>query len=263
MKLYLLIFILLLGYSNANACSCARSWQETNNYYITSDFVGKVTINQVFGSPTKESNTFEIEVNTEKVFKGSDVSTLYVYGNRGHGIVTSCDVYVNKGQEWIVYATKNNEGKLTFGWCSNSKPMVKPWFTGKAKKNRQQAINREIEILGFLTSRLPNLKRNFSVQPVGTNVSDYLKKYDGIELPQNDFYQYLITFDRNLKILSIKTLKGIDNEFDSGFIDFLKSKVEWTVPYSDKPKTNFQHVFAVFYYYDQENEVRFLSPFEL
>ncbi len=68
MKLYLLIFILLLGYSNANACSCASSWQETNNYYITSDFVGKVTINQVFDSPTKESKTFKIEVNAEKVF---------------------------------------------------------------------------------------------------------------------------------------------------------------------------------------------------
>ncbi|MBR9916344.1 hypothetical protein GYB29_01325 [bacterium] len=263
MKFYLLIFILLLGYSNANACSCASSWQETNNHYITSDFVGKVTINQVFDSPTKESKTFKIEVKAEKVFKGNEVSTLYVYGNRGHGILTSCDLYVEKGEDWIVYATKNNEGKLTFGWCSNSKPMVKPWFKGRAKQNRQQAINRELEMLDFLSSRLPSLKRNFSVQPVGTNISDYLKKYDGIELPQNSYYQYLITFDRNLKIHSVKTLKGIDNEFDAGFIDFLKNKVEWVVPYSDKPKTNFQHVFAVFYYYDKGDETRFLSSFEL
>ncbi|MEP5944643.1 MAG: hypothetical protein ABJ356_08795, partial [Balneola sp.] len=128
--------ILLLGYSNANACSCASSWQETNNHYITSDFVGKVTINQVFDSPTKESKSFKIEVKTEKVFKGNKVRTLYVYGNRGHDILTSCDVYVEKGEEWIV-------------------------------------------------------------------------------------------------------------------------------PYSDKPKTNFQHVFAVFYYYDEEDESRFLSSFEL
>ena len=263
MKYYLLTFILLLSFSNANACSCARSWQETNNHYITSDFVGKVTINQVFDSPTKESNTFKIEVSTEKVFKGNKISTLYVYGNRGHDIISSCDVSVDKGEEWIIYATKNSEGKLAFGWCSNSKPMVKPWFDDKAKQNRQQAIDRELKMLEFLASKLPNFKRNYSVQPVGTNLSDFLEKYDGIELPTNSYYQYLITFDRNLNVKSVEVLKGINKKIDTKFINFLKSGVEWEVPHADKPKTKFQHVFGVFYYYDQENETRFLSPYEL
>ena len=263
MKYYLLIFILLLGYSNANACSCARSWQETNNHYITSDFVGKVTINQVFDSPTKESNTFKIEVNTEKTFKGNEISTLHVYGNRGHDITSSCDVSVDKGEEWIIYATNNSKGKLAFGWCSNSKPLQKLWVDGKAKQKRKQAINRELRMLDFLSTKLPNFKRNYSVQPIGTNLSDYLEKYDGIELPTNSYYQYLITFDRNLNVKSVEVLKGIDKKFDAKFIDFLKSKVNWEIPYADKPHTKFQHIFGVFYYYDQENEARFLSPYEL
>lgn len=263
MKYYLLILILLLGFSKANACSCARSWQETNHHYIISDFVGKVTITQVFDSPTKESNTFKIKVDTEKVFKGNEIDTLYVYGNRGHGIISSCDVSVDKEEKWIVYATKNNEGKLAFGWCSNSKSIVKPRGDGEIKQNRPQAIDRELKILDFLASKLPNFKRNYSVQPIGTNISDYLKQYDGIKFPTNSYYQYMLTFDRDLNVQRVKVLKGIDNKFDAEFTDFLKSKVEWEIPYADRPKTQFQHVFGIFYYYDQENEARFLSPYEL
>lgn len=263
MKYYLLTFILILSYTNANACSCARSWQETNNHYIKSDFVGKVTINQVFDSPTKESNTYKIKVNTVKVFKGNEINTLYVYGNRGHDIISSCDVSVDKDEEWIIYATKNSEGKLAFGWCSNSKPMEKPWFDGKAKQKRQQDLNRELKMLDFLSAKLPNLNRDYSVQPIGTNLTDYLEQYDGIELPQNSYYQYLITFDRNLNVNSVKVLKGLNKKFDTEFIEFLKSKIEWEIPYVNKPKKTFQHVFGVFYYYDQENETRFISPYEL
>ena len=264
MKYYFLTIIFLFGYSYAKACSCDLSWQETNNHYITSDFVGIVTINQVFNSPDRESNTYRIKVNTEKVFKGNQVSTLYVYGNRGHGIISSCDVgSVHQGKEWIIYATKNSKGKLAFGWCSNSKPMVKEWFDGKAKQNRQQDIDRELRILQYLSLSLPNFKRNYSVLPIGTNLSNYLEQYDGIELPSNSFYQYLITFDSNLNVQNVKRLKGLNEQFDSDFIDYLKSNVKWKVSFGDIPKTKFQYVFGLFYYDDQENGKRFLSPFEL
>lgn len=272
LKYGFLFFFLFFGYSNAYACSCDRPMQAVNAGFMESDFVGKVYVHKVFDSPSKDSKTYRLEVQTREVFKGEEVNTLYVYGTRGY-IISSCGVGIGEDEEWIVYAARNKEGKLAFGYCSNSKPIEDPrwdaWLDsfyeepdGTHKESREQNIARELEMLNFLSLNLPDLKRVPVVEPVNTRLSSFLEKYKDIQLPPHSYSQYLIRFDRKLNIDSVEVLRGMDEALDAEIIVFLQCMVEWKVYGFVKPDSRFRQVFGIFYYPNRKEGTWFLSPYQ-
>jgi hypothetical protein len=113
----LLNFITII---NGYSCSCSEYSIEKN--FIQSDFVAMGNIIRVFD---KDSMSYKIEIKITKLFKGDSVNVLTVYNPpKNSYIQTSCDLYANVGETWLVMANKDADG-LGFGYCSLSNTINK------------------------------------------------------------------------------------------------------------------------------------------
>lgn len=114
MKNILFIFF-LMAYQMTTACFCDLNG--IGKEYILSDFVGIVKITQ---ATDIDSRSYKIEFEIEMLFKGDSITEATVFSpSKGSGFNTDCDIYVEEGQRWLIFAS-NNDKQFGFGFCSMS-----------------------------------------------------------------------------------------------------------------------------------------------
>jgi hypothetical protein len=93
---------------------------------------------------TKDS--YKVKVKINKVFKGDSISEFLVYSipenfeviENGDTLIymSDCDIYLRVGEEWLIYADKNSDGKYGLGFCS-------------ATKKLDEAVKAELDFLNY------------------------------------------------------------------------------------------------------------------
>lgn len=253
-SLFLAIVFSLISI-NTFACSCGNQGVDINNFFITSDYVAFVQITDVEDSSSPESNFHTIRIKTMQKFKGKIASEIKVHGNRGHGII-SCTLSPNIDEYWVIFAAENAEGVLEFGYCSGSKELRERSYFLAEDRWIDNDYRLLVETLNFLSKNTANINRDFYLKSDTSEFYSFMRKYQG-ESFQSSFGQYLLTLDKNLNVVAVKTLKGLGSSFDKDITSFLLDKSKWAAE-NRKITDEFSYVLGV--YYDENDQSLSLGP---
>ncbi len=129
-RLIILIFIILIYSVNGFSCDCDGEYSYDSEFYHC-DVVLSGKILSVFDQ-TKDSYKVKVEINN--IFKGDSISEFFVYSipenfeviENGDTLIymSDCDIYLRVGEDWLIYADKNSNGKYGLGYCSATKRLV-------------------------------------------------------------------------------------------------------------------------------------------
>ncbi len=187
-RLIILIFIILTHSLNGFSCDCDGDYKYDEEFYHC-DVVLSGKIIKVFDK-TKDSYKVEIEINN--IFKGDGISDFFVSSipenfeivENGDTLIymSDCDIYLRVGEEWIIYADQNVDGRYDLGFCS-------------ATKKFNEASKAELDFL------------NYNKSLVITDNSTFYPSYelDNPELISLSIRGYSM-------IIDYLTVKGIKNE---------------------------------------------------
>lgn len=125
-----IIFIFLIYSVHGLSCDCDGEYSFDSEFYHC-DVVLSGRVISVFDQ-TKDSYKVNIGINT--IFKGDSISEFLVYSipenfeviENGDTLIcmSDCDIHLSVGEEWLVYADKNSEGKYGLHYCSPTKKLT-------------------------------------------------------------------------------------------------------------------------------------------
>lgn len=262
-----LLIVFLFSANAVFACQCRNEWASTNNRYITSDYVGKVEITKVFPSESKTDKYYQTKIKSIETFKGKVPQYLKIYGNHGfeNGIIFGCSTGVEEGEIWLIYTNKDSTGNYNFSSCTFPQRLQN---ADASKVELSDNEKRDLQQLAFLRETVPHLNRNFMINEDSNQISKYVQQYKNQKFGKPSA-EYLVTFDKDMQISNIETLRGFSDSFDKNFIHFLKAKSKWYAGDMGVIKkareyhlqTSTKHVIGVYYYVDGNK--RFLSAYDL
>lgn len=117
----LFISIIVLTTNQSHACKCSGNWSLKQSM-DSSDYIALVKVVDVLSAHSPYYH--KIKIVESVLYKGESQSEIYVDGGSiavDSTIRSSCDLGIEKGEEWIIFASKNN-GKYFTGFCGNSMP---------------------------------------------------------------------------------------------------------------------------------------------
>ena len=214
----------------------------------TSDFIAKVKIKKIWlDSKNKKFHNIEIEV--LDLYKGISTKKMKIYSAQ----MTSCAFLTPENTTWLVFASKDKDGILSFGFCSGSQNLDK----------NLSSVQRKMQMLKYLKSQKISMTSKNNVAFVIN--SDSLKKFNGLTESKNNFALYEIVINKDLSIKSVKPIKefqtnGINNEI----LEILKTKSK-VYPRNRESAISEEEkiIIPLFYYPKEKNDKSFISPYDL
>lgn len=256
MKRLFCIILFLISANAAFACFCEPP--KINDSFIKSHVVVFARVEKVYPNASENDNFFRIRIDPVSRFKGPAVTELLVFGSGDGEKRTSCDVYVAENTLWMFYAEKEGN-ELKVYPCAGSRRIDlkgdEAEYPGSTQRMRQ-TLDRELELLTYLKENASSIKPGFV--EVASNVGVFFKRFQNTAYDE-PFGQYLITFSDSLKVVSIKVMKGLDQDFDEHLLAYLKNEVRWRRRKKDAPPEPLQYLFGVFRY--REGGRTYLSDF--
>jgi hypothetical protein len=254
MKYFVIIFIFLFSLESYS-CSCGS--RTVSNKFAQSEFVAKGKIIKNYKNKGKEK-VYKSDIIIYDLYKGPKLKSIYVYGNNGSSIMTSCDIFISEDTELIFYAYKSTQGKYTVGMCSG---LV---YLNHNKKSQQIiSQNRELNILNsFKTFENKNFNETSFYSK---DLHDNLRKIDDIKLKKS-FGIFEIIFDGKLNVLKIQSISNFGNKYiDKKVINILESS-SWEFSRKHKEgyqKNQYRYIIDIYYYPKEGENKSFLSIFNL
>ena len=117
----LLVLLCLAFTKQAHACSCSTYWN-TKEKIESANYVALVKVIDIVSANSPKQH--KIKVTEQILYKGKSVTEILVAGgNRALDSTkwTSCDLSIEKGEEWIIYGHKKGDD-IEIGFCSD--PML-------------------------------------------------------------------------------------------------------------------------------------------
>lgn len=206
-KIILFSFSILLAILG-NTCTCLSN--HLINDFENAAFVAKIRVIKVTPDPQNNSNHI-LEIEIQELYKGDSTNQIILHSWSN----SSCAMMVNENTEWIIYASRLANGKISFGFCSRH-TVVSNIYSGvnltnnpEFLKKHEQNIKSQIGILRFLKS-LKNIPRNdFNLKTHFDSKDSSLRGYD---LPLGSFAVYQIQINNDLTIKKVKTIKAFQNK---------------------------------------------------
>ncbi|KQR93940.1 hypothetical protein ASG01_15595 [Chryseobacterium sp. Leaf180] len=223
MKNRILILILLFCSLKSFACSCI--YNNLAQEYLDADFAGIVTVKKTydtkdlrFDNDLKRS-TYIAELVFEKLYKGTEFDVLNMYGkatmaNDDDRYFGSCDLFIQKGERYIIVLKKNSNGEFWGSQCTRLIPL-------SAEENKVNDNEELINTYSNLFSNIEKHKKSFS-NHIFLNFNDKtLRLNDKTNYPESDFTKlnigkpsenvgfYKVVLDENLKISKIVPIKKV------------------------------------------------------
>ncbi|WP_031530264.1 hypothetical protein [Dyadobacter crusticola] len=222
--------------------------------YVQSDFVARVTIVKNF--PNKGAALYyKSNIVISQLFKGNHVKSILIEGSSDGKRRTSCDIYFKEGTEMLVYARLGRAGQYTFGSCSGYVVLTNSKVSGVA---------RELEMLDFLKrSKIKTTDKT----TYGADLHDELKTLNGIKVSKT-FAIYEVTFANDLRVDTVQTVTGFNEEVDTRLKSILK-EAHWVssgalINGSIGAVSAGSKLLVGFYYYPAEgNNPSFISEYDL
>lgn len=246
MKKLIIVIILISFTSKGYACSCSPV--KLIDRYALADFVGTVKIlNSV--KDTYNPKTLNISVKTINFYKGEQINSLKIYLNE-----SMCNVYLPINSDWLIFATKDKNGELTFGYCSGQKQLNRKYDINKypnLKQKRKQSIKLKTEVLTFLKNNEINPVNEFNLKY--SSKTEAKNKLKGYKIIGKRFALYELTVNKNLEVENVNSISEFqNNELSKQMLKFIKDDLIFgtkkikTIPKSTK-------IIVSFYFYPSEN----------
>jgi len=260
MKKILLTILFLTISSKMLACTCMI--QKVIDRYAKSDFVATVNVLNI--DSEKDDNYLNLQVEILELYKGKITDSLKIPKSRG-----MCGIYTPENTKWLIFASKDKNGNLTFGYCSGVKQLDKKYDSKKLEKypnaeiNYKNSLKRKIELLQFLKKDNIEPQNEFELH---TSFSlESIKKFKGYEVNNEKFAIYELTIDKDLSVLDVKELKTFDNEkLKVELLDF----IEKNISVGRKGKLNeipeqTKIILGLYYYPPEKENLSFIGTFAL
>ena len=219
MKKILFILLLITIPSNSLACTCKA--QRVIDRYAKSDFVATVNVLSVDSEIDDDYLNLKIEIIT--LFKGNKIKLLKIRKTKGRG----CAIYTPENTKWLIFASKDENGYLTFGYCSGPKQLDKTFDKEKfpnAELNYYRGLEQKMGLLYSLKKEKIRPQNTYNLYTSFAEKSlDKFKGYD-IKNEKNSFYE--LTVNKDLSVKNVKILKEFDNKnLSKELIEFIKKNI--------------------------------------
>lgn len=124
----IILFILFLVPHEGMACECVRPHDFSKKRDLKRyAFIAFVEIDSIYTSAIEKINEhdifYEARFDIIELFKGRPRTSILVSGANAHlnNGWTSCDIGIDAGEQWVVFAYKDRAGKLRTGRCTFTK----------------------------------------------------------------------------------------------------------------------------------------------
>jgi hypothetical protein len=245
-KLFL-ITIFLISFSAISACDCVVS--SFDQHYQQSDFIAVAKITNIDSSlHQQDQRNIEIEIIT--LYKGIAVTKLKIDNH----LKTMCGIYTPLNSTWLIFANRNQEGTLSFGYCSRSvqlDPTANPYFDALAKSRFDSSMSRMLHVLDFLKEYQNTFTATTNVMVSENSWRDSSLK--GYEEQAYNFAAYELAFEPGQTVNQIQTLKSFQNKQLTDTIkDRLKKAKIYPYPKNTKADSP-QKLLILFFFYAKED----------
>lgn len=202
---YLLFFLSFFICQYSFACVCNRV--SLLDQVARADFIAKAEIISITPRPG-DPEIHEVEIKIIELYKGEKTKMLVVYS----ALNSSCAFYPGKNTNWLIFATKGQDGKPGFGYCSGSIHLDRKFVAALHPDWEQKYIDSyelKLQVIEFL-----KLKK---IEPVneyalGTGISNKcLADFRGINIGPGRFALFELTIRPDLTIKKVRALKKFDN----------------------------------------------------
>ena len=255
-KTILISFLFITNY--VFSCQCMST--KLIDRYQKSEFIAKVKVTKV--SEYNAENYYQnAEIEIINLFKGSKINNIKISNN----LRSSCGLYVPENSVWLIFAQIDNNGNLSFGYCSGSKQIDKSMISKEypnAEKNRKKSIELKLSVLKFLSSQNIEYTNEYNLRLTYSKACE--NDFKGYELQKTKFAVYEITIEKDLTISTIKPLQEFDNkQLSEEILKCMKENLK-----VDNRKIfeidNQTKVGMIFYYYEADKEYKsFISESDL
>lgn len=223
MKNSILLFILVFCSIKTWACSCI--FENIAQEYMDADFAGIVSIKKTYDNKNVDvakdfqRSAYKADLAFEKIYKGNEFDALNIYGRinvtDGNSLfVGGCNLYVEKGEKYLVILKKNQNNEYWASLCSRIiylSSEQNPLMDESEKINSYSNLFSEIEkhkeqfsTLKFVNLYDKTLKLNNKTNKLE---SDFKKLKIGNPSDKTGFYK--VTLNDEMKIDHIVTIKKV------------------------------------------------------
>ncbi len=200
----LLTFSLFFYSFGIFACSCStgNKIEQIEN----ADFVAQVTVEDIERDPVNE-RYWNLDIELIEVFKSKFNNDLKISTDE-----SMCNVYTPKNTEWLIYASCDNNGELSFNYCSRAIQLdriIKFDKYPNAQETYDRLNDKELTFLRYLndTNNIPQTDNN-----VTTDISwDCLEKIREYEGKEEEFALLEVSIEKDLSVSKIRFLKKFSN----------------------------------------------------
>lgn len=251
--------LLIFSVHKVFACSCGIV--PLMDRIPMSDFIATAKILKI--SPDKEnSELHNIEIEIINLYKGQPTKYLKI-----HSVLnSSCAFYTPENSEWLIFASKNKSGDLSFGYCSGAKRLDRKFDSDRyphAEKNYKKSIELKLQVLEYLKNYEIQTSNEFELITSFSN--GCLKNFKGYEVETDRFALYELTIEIDLSIIEVKALKEFDNDnLKSDLLNCVKESVKvYTRKKETEISNNTKIIIGLYYYASERGNESFIGLFDL
>ena len=165
-----------------------------------------------------------------------------------------CGIYTPLNSTWLIFANRNQEGTLSFGYCSRSvqlDPTANPYFDALAKSRFDSSMSRMLHVLDFLKEYQNTFTVTTNVMVSENSWRDSSLK--GFEEQAYNFAAYELVSEPGQTLNQIQTLKSFQNK---QLTDTIKERLKKAkiYPYPKNAKADSpQKLLILFFFYAKED----------
>lgn len=254
-----ILIVLFFGFQQVFACSCATI--PLMDRIPRSDFIATAKIIKV--EPDEEnSDLHDIQIEIIDLYKGKAITHLKINSS----LHSSCPFFTPEDSEWLIFASENEHGELSFGFCSGAKRLDRKFNSEiypYAETNYNKSIALKLQVLKFLKTEGIMSINEYKLRSSFSN--SCLREFKGIEIKGERFALYELMVEDDLSISNVKALKEFDNmEIKSNLLQCI---VESVKVHRRNKETNIlkrtKIIIGLYYYPAQRGNESFIGQFDL
>ncbi|NQX80483.1 MAG: hypothetical protein HRT66_00600 [Flavobacteriaceae bacterium] len=257
MKKICFLFILAIHQMFACDCDSPPILNKINN----SDFIATAKIVSI-SIDEKDEDYHNIKIEIIDLFKGNKVSSMKIISV----LNSSCAFYTPRNTVWLIYATKDRDGVLSFGSCYGARRIDRKFNDKRfpnAFKNNKRSVELELQLLKYLKNK--SIKLNVDSGISYSFLRSGLDEFKGVEVVKERFALYELVINKDLDIIKVIPLKEFDNEkLHDDLLNCIKKEMKIRKIREDNYiKDEFKITISLFYYQSDEKYQSFISIYFL
>lgn len=204
MKRLLACFLMLISIE-AFGCSCA--FTPLLEKHQRSQFIATAKIVKIV-QDNKNEDYHDIDIELISLYKGESRNKLKVISV----LNSSCSFFPSENTTWLIFASEDHKGFLSFGFCSGSEQIDRQFDLVKYPNldlKYKKSMDVKLEVLDFIKRKKIEVDNKFKLITSNYRIcSDDLKGFN----EKGRFAVYELDVNQNLSIENIRILKRFKNK---------------------------------------------------